>query len=110
MCWPNAAGYALTSDGRVAGEEATRRAHEIFNAVRDEARSYYRREYRTNPSRQKDRTRMSTFYESRTRRAVRAIREEGQAEVADDVETILSGFRNSMAALAGDDLENCRLR
>ncbi len=77
--WPHTSGFVCTSDGAALSEEASKAAHEIFNAVRDEAVQFYRRQYL--PNRQngrilRDRTRLLAFYNARTRKAMDALREE----------------------------------
>ena len=89
--WPNTLGYVYTSSGLPLSEDATRRAYDIFNTIMDEARMYY-------GDKAKTKTRMMTFYNSRMRKALEAIRKETETrqETANQVERILSGRRVNM--------------
>ncbi len=77
--WPHTSGFVCSSSGGALSEEASKAAHEIFNAVRDEAVHFFRRQYmpnRRNGKILRDRTRLLAFYNARTRKALEAIREE----------------------------------
>ena len=105
--WPNTFGYLLKSDGFPISEEATRRAYEIFNAVVEEAGSHYfvcdNKDTSSNidsidvnrrPSRPPEKTRLTTFYESRTRKAVEGLRTSRYSQsLATEVETALAGLQ-----------------
>ena len=43
------------------------------------------------------------------RKAIESLKKEAPKSVTDEVEAALSGFRNSLSLLVGDDIENCRL-
>ena len=99
----------LKSDGFPISEEATRRAYEIFNAIVEEARSHYficdgnNKDTSSNiasidanrrPSRPPEKTRLTTFYESRTRKAVEGLRTSLRSQsLATEVETALAGLQ-----------------
>ena len=96
--WPNTVGYVYTSIGIPLSEESTRRAYDIFNKIKAEARTYFdSRETRRgggaasggSPVRAK--TRLLTFYNSRMRKAMEVVRKEEGPALAEEVETILSG-------------------
>lgn len=109
--WPLSYGFVFRTNGEPVSEEATKHAYEIFKAIRTEIKTYYGREFKTVRSNRalKDRTRLLTFYNSRMRKAVESLRKEVHKAVADEVEVVLSGFRNAMTLIAGEDMENCRL-
>ena len=106
--WPNTFGYLLKSDGFPISEEATRRAYEIFNAVVEEARSHYfvcdgsnkdstSSNESKRPSRPPEKTRLTTFYESRTRKAVEGLRTSRHSQsLATEVEAALAGLQARM--------------
>eukprot|EP00095_Tigriopus_kingsejongensis_P004146 maker-scaffold703_size109190-snap-gene-0.19 protein:Tk04146 transcript:maker-scaffold703_size109190-snap-gene-0.19-mRNA-1 annotation:"peroxisomal n1-acetyl-spermine spermidine oxidase" len=113
--WPNTVGYIYQSNGLPVSEEATQRAYEVFNVVRDEIKGYYAREFRaSNPEKGRPihaKTRLLTFYQSRMQKALQALKEK---EGLDDfclaeIELILCGFQNALSLLCGDDLEQVRL-
>ena len=95
----------LKSDGFPVSEEATRRAYEIFTAVVEEARSHYfvcdgnnmnsaSKIEDQRPPRPPEKTRLNTFYESRTRKAVEGLRTSRRSQsLATEVETALAGLQ-----------------
>ena len=100
--WPNTIGYVYTSRGVPLSEESTRRAYDLFNMIREEARTYYTKEFKMNSGGAKvtarAKTRLLTFYNSRMRKAMELVRKEEspgrqqqQQQQADEIETILSG-------------------
>ena len=110
--WPSTFGYIYRSTGLPLSEEATKQAYETFNAIRDEVRHYYRREFKVNRTNRtvRDKNRLLTFYNSRMKKAVESLRRENEhpKAVLDEVEDALSGFRNALSLWAGEDLEQCR--
>ena len=135
ISWPCTVGYVYKSDGGAPvrgsdvsmnrpakaskngffqlSEEATKTAYEIFNAILEEARNYFSREFKPNKKHHfRDKNRLLTFYNSRTKKAMDSLKKDGGCSsdfVLGEVEVALNSFRNAFSLEAGDDLEHCRL-
>lgn len=124
--WPNTVGYIYQSNGFPLSEESTQKAYEVFNGIRDEIHGYFQREYKvagkemqttkgrattTTTTAAFEKTRLLTFYDSRVLKALEYLKVEEKlgAFHLKQVETALSGFRNTLSILLGEDLEQIRL-
>ena len=92
--WPNTTGYMLTSEGKgPIGAKATKVAYEVYNRIRTEAEEKGGSEP------------LSTLYSAKVKAA---LQKADGGKYKHELEMALSGLRNALTAVTGQDLERVR--